>query len=547
MSLKRYLLMTLFSALLVPASAQQFGGLALGQSDFLITDMVRYGQNDFSFGTARTSAMGGAFTSLGADLSAMSINPAGLGMYRSTEFGVTGAANFAASKFDMPYGDNSRNRVALNNIGIACNLYASSGTLTSFTLGVGYNKLADYNYRYSGRTPNSNASIADLFERQLEGTASSSLSGDRAYWNTNQYLWGAVLAYKNYLIDPASSDAGNMSYITTSIAPDADIEHLSQVDSKGYLGEYTISGGANFNNKLYVGMTIGMQDLHHDSQVFYGETYYNNGLTFDASGNVNGETGNAPSNVPLMYTDYIQRTVVDGVGINFKVGAIVRPIGGLRIGVAVHTPTFMKIDRSYQGMMYVKGYDLENDRYVESDRNVQYTDELKSKCEYSTPTRLLAGISYTFGQYAILAVDYERTWYNGMRLNNVDGVTKSIYKSAVQNNFKAANTLRAGLEVRPLPFVALRLGYAYYGSMLRNNDMVFDNPVQYATTSISAGVGFNFGNFVLDLAYVNQSVKLSTYDLFYYQNAEGNFTSESGQMTGKLNRNQVMVSFGIKM
>ncbi len=544
---RKYFLSIALSSAVIAASAQQFGGLALGQSDFLITDMVQYGQTSHSYGTARTTAMGGAFTSLGADLSAMSINPAGLGMYRSTEFGVTGGMNFNSSVFDTPYGKTSRNRFSLNNIGAACNIYTSSGKLVSFTLGFGYNKMADFNYRYSAYTPSSSASIADLFEQQLSGVRAGSMNGDNAYWNTDQNLWGAVLAYKNYLIDPAADGEDNTQYITTSIAPDADIEHLSQVDSRGYMGEYSLSGGANIDNFLYLGFTIGIRDLHHDNRVFYGESYHNNGLTFDAAGNVNGETGNAPSAIPLIYTDYIQQTVSDGTGVNFKFGAIVRPVTGLRLGVAVHTPTFMTIDRSYQGMMYVKAYDLENDKYVDSDQSVRYTDELKSKCEYTTPTRLLFGASYTFGQYAILSVDYERTWYNGMRLSNGGSAVNDIYKAAVKNNFKAANTVRAGLEVRPAPMIAFRAGCSYYGSMLKDNDMVFDNPVRYQTASASVGVGFNFGSCVLDFAYVYQNTKLSTYDLFYYQNAAGNFTSESGQLTGKLNQHQAILSFGIKL
>ena len=40
-------------------------------------------------GTARSQAMGGAFTALGADLSNTYINPAGLGFYNRSEFSGT--------------------------------------------------------------------------------------------------------------------------------------------------------------------------------------------------------------------------------------------------------------------------------------------------------------------------------------------------------------------------------------------------------------------------------------------------------------------------
>lgn len=532
-------------ALSTSAVAQTFGGLTLGQSEFLITDMVQYSQISRSYGTARSAAMAGAFTSLGADLSSMSINPAGLGMYRSSEMGLTLGMNFNTSKFEMPYGERSRNPFAMNNLGAAWNLYESSGSLTSFTFGFGYNKLADYNYRLSARTPNSVASIADMFERQLSGVRQSTLTGE-VYNVQPQYLWGAVLAYKNYLIDPDPDNADE--YITSSIAPDASVEHLSQVDSRGHMGEFNLSGGFNMRNKIYFGFSLGIVDLDHSKTVFYGESYYNNGLKLNADGEVIGLEGNAPSDIPLIYTDYIQTVRAEGVGVNFKAGVIVRPIEGLRLGLAFHTPTAMAIDRSYQGQMYVKAFDIPNDQYVDSDYNVQYTDELRSTCEFYTPARMLFGASYTLGQRALLSVDYERTWYTSMALDMNEGhVAKQSYKRAIKANFKGANTLRVGMEYRVLPTLSFRAGYAYNGSMMRDKDAIFDNPIESTTSSASVGMGLYFGRCALDLTYVYQNTALSTYDLFYYQNAAGTFTSASGELTGNLNRHQAMLTFSVRM
>lgn len=543
----RYFIATLCAvALSIGASAQTFGGLTLGQSEFLITDMVQYSLFSPNYGTARSTAMAGAFTSLGADLSSMSINPAGLGMYRTSEAGVTLGMNFSSSKFNMPYGDNSSNELSVNNLGAAWNLYQSSGPLTSFTFGFGYNKLADYNYHLSARTPNSVASIADMFEQLLGGTPQSVLSTDNVYGVTNQYLWGAVLAYKNYLIDP-DPDSGT-EYITTSIAPNASVEHLSQVESKGHMGEFNFSGGFNMQNKIYFGFTIGIVELQHNKSVYYGEKYTNNGLVLNDSGKVIGIDQTLPSDIPLISTDYNQRVAVKGVGINFKAGIIYRPTSSLRLGLAFHSPSAMVIDRRYQGQMFVKGFDVPNDQYVDSDLLVQYTDELYSSCEYYTPPRLMLGASYTFGQKAILSLDYEHTWYNGMALDlNAGHVAKNEYKNAIRNNFKGASTLRAGFEVRPIPLLSLRAGVAYYGSMMKDKNAIFDNPIESTTASTSFGLGLNFGRCVLDLAYVFQNTQLSTYDLFYYQNESGSFTSASGELTGNLHRHQAILTLSVKM
>ena len=82
---------TLFKSLLLAimvvgasvASAQyRFGGLLMDRDGMMSNDIYTLSQTDFGFGTARSMAMAGAFTSLGGDLASMGINPAGLGMYR---------------------------------------------------------------------------------------------------------------------------------------------------------------------------------------------------------------------------------------------------------------------------------------------------------------------------------------------------------------------------------------------------------------------------------------------------------------------------------
>ena len=53
-----------------------------------IEDALRNSQV-FYYGTARFMGMGGAFTALGGDLSSLSQNPAGLGVFRSSEVSIT--------------------------------------------------------------------------------------------------------------------------------------------------------------------------------------------------------------------------------------------------------------------------------------------------------------------------------------------------------------------------------------------------------------------------------------------------------------------------
>lgn len=58
-------------------------------------EALKFSRHDL-YGTARSMAMGGAFGALGGDITGVSINPAGIAVYRSSE--VVGTFAFANQK-----------------------------------------------------------------------------------------------------------------------------------------------------------------------------------------------------------------------------------------------------------------------------------------------------------------------------------------------------------------------------------------------------------------------------------------------------------------
>ena len=60
-------------------------------------DALRYSWYTSS-GTARQQAIGGAMTSLGGDISAVFVNPAGLALYKTGDFVLTPGFNFLNNK-----------------------------------------------------------------------------------------------------------------------------------------------------------------------------------------------------------------------------------------------------------------------------------------------------------------------------------------------------------------------------------------------------------------------------------------------------------------
>ena len=65
--------------------------------------MSAFGSDDL-IGTARFIGMSGAMTAVGGDPSAVKLNPAGLGIYRHSQFSVTGAGQFKRFYPSIPAG-----------------------------------------------------------------------------------------------------------------------------------------------------------------------------------------------------------------------------------------------------------------------------------------------------------------------------------------------------------------------------------------------------------------------------------------------------------
>ena len=531
-----------------------FGGAVLNQDGVLAGEMAQMSQPQ-ALGTARSMALGGAFTSLGADLASMSINPAGLGMYRRNEIALTPMMTFQSSETPgtMSYAKNGKNRFSMANFGAALNAYEGTGTLTSFTVGIGLNRIADFNSRYSYKTDTPYAggsvwapTIADIFGQQLGQAGIFPNGNDELGYNVNPYYWPAVLGYNGFMIsrhfytDPETQEE-KPTYVPDCIGSNASILHYMDVVNSGSINEFTISAGANLNNIVYIGATIGIQSVHKATGVYYGEDYrYDHGQAINSAGE--------ERETQLDYADLYQKSVLDGSGVNFKLGVTVRPIESLRIGVAFHTPTYYSLERSYYGDITTQMYNNATEKTEINQDGTPYQDDMGSNswC-FTSPARLLFGISYTFGNFGLITVDYERDWYNGIRVKNTpDGFEPypEEYKAEFKQAFQGTNTIRAGVEFKPLPTIALRVGAGYTDSMFKNREHYYDSPLTYETRYITAGVGFNLSRYVtLDLAYQNVTDKQTKYRLFYsIENATGDFFTTTGLFDTKSKRHNVAMS-----
>lgn len=452
---------------------------------------------NYSMSTPRSSAMGGAFGSLGADLASMSINPAGLGMYRGSEFGTTMSVMtnnmIPEATGGLEYkGNNLKTRFLLNNIGMVLNMSQSNGPVTSTQFGFGYNRLADLNYNMAFATPRDTHTVGELFAQQVTGIPSTLFEDNRNPFsnpNIDPSIWGGVLAWKTFLIDNYNGIPDQ--YTISSLAPDATKTHYSEFTSRGYVGEFTISGAMNLNNKLYLGATMSILSISNDRYLYYEEAYPD----FDPA---------FPDDLRLM--QYQQRVSFTGGGVALKLGAIYRPIKSLRIGLAFHTPYLVGLERSYDADMATNTHSNLN--------SFVSTAILHDSYSYSTPPRLMAGVSYTFGKVGLVSVDYEKVWWNGMRSQDNTRFNDMV-RDYVTVNLKGQDNVRIGAEFKPTAAIALRAGATYTGSKLRSKAVLFDNPVAYRSGSVSLGAGFRlYGGYSLDLTYVYAKTDYTSYPMY---------------------------------
>ena len=534
----------------VTASAQEYklGGMMMDHDGMMSSDMFSLSQVNFGYGTARSMAMAGAFTSLGADASSMGINPAGLGMYRHNEISLTPVISLTKTKNSASdWGSNDQSRFAMSNFAAVAKVSENaSGSLVAVNLAVGMQRVADFNYRigYSSVSDPSTApyrSINDAFIRQMgQGGVFPNSSGILNYNYADAYFWGGALAYNNYLIDAYTDEYGNYWTSADRLGANASIGHTVEEQSRGSINELDMALGLNFNNNFYFGATVGIQSVRWKRQLYYGEDYIYNGQVPVYSDGV-------PLAEPAEWMDYNQAIDLKGVGVNLKLGAIYRPIPSVRLGVAVHTPTQYLLKRSYQAYM------ASNFNPV-GDTTRPLDDAGENSWEFYSPTRLMFGASYTLGRWAIFSVDYERTWYNGIRVTNVPGgfdISPDAYRTEITENYKGANTLRAGVEVKPLPVLSLRAGYGLAGSALRNaQDLYYNAPTVYKTECLSAGVGVQLGRVSLDLAYQNLKYYRTEYLLYYAlhtpRGGQSYFDTASPIYKSDLDRSLVVLTMAFK-
>jgi hypothetical protein len=471
-----------------------------------VDDALRYSQV-FYGGTARFMSMGGAFTALGGDLSSLSQNPAGIGVFRASEMSVTPQLNYINSTAGF-HGNTSDDLYNFNlgQAGFVSNIVSNrvSKGLIKFNFGYSFNKTNNLYQSTLIQGINNTSSMADYWAGVGEGTKYYDLSGPEG------------IAFDTYIIDTITG-SGAMSYGTVfSNYGDNPPSRYGQsvqrlISNEGFTGEHAISFGGNYSDRVYFGATFGISQLRYISQFQHTESANDPMISLFKNFN---------------YLDYYEDR---GTGYSFKLGAIVKPVESMRIGVAFHSPVWYHIDEYF--------FETISSNFTDGSRYESSNDPMRFEYALTTPFRVLGGIAFQIQKFALLSADYEFVDYSMAKFDQTgDGYNYAEKNSAINNSLKSASNFRVGGEFR-FNKLYLRSGYSYYGKAFAQGE---DNADQ-DYNSISGGIGFREKNFSIDFGYTH----LGTSQIYYLYPLDDSFEPAKANLS--INQNMFSLTFGYKL
>ncbi len=451
--------------------------------------------NDLN-GTARYVGMGGAMEALGADISVINSNPAGIGLFRrssgSVSFGLV--SQDGASSFK--YGN--KTNASFDQAGFVYSM--RDGRRTFINFGFNYHKSKNFDYILNAASG-------------LNGASQHKLSYMKALANENNLDktssgWRGKFSY--------TSQLDNLYYNTLMMTSsdgffynDASRYEFGRAET-GYIGEYDFNTSVNVNDRVYLGITIGIHDVHYTGHSLYSEALVN--LNNQTAGDI---------------TVNDERRIT-GTGYNASFGIIFRPVDAspFRIGLSVTTPTW---------------YDLKTSNYTYLINNTKadgggklqgdypnYTTGESYEFKLFTPWKFGVSLGHTVGNYLALGASYEYADYSRLDTRVNDGYDVDYWGDVYEHSssdepmnrhtretLKAVSTLKIGAEAKVMPNLAVRAGYNYVSPMFKKEGYKDGNIDSYgsnyssatdytnweATNRYTVGVGYTLGKMSFDLAY----------------------------------------------
>lgn len=504
-------------------------------------DALRFLGNDVN-GTARFVGMGGAMSSLGADLSTIGTNPAGIGLYRSNDVALSFGfnANKSHSDFNGSVMDESRNRASFDQVGFVWSTKIGNKTdLRFLNFAFNYHKRVNFNRQFASKGGlNGNSltwQMADMIDGagyQTDNHFNGLLDANNPYTESSFYdtpYLGAMGA-RTGLVDVDRDDKGNILNIYGWNGIDG--EYYSR--ETGSVNEYDFNVSFNVRDRFYFGATLGVYDIDYLRYSSYGE-------------NMQRLNGEYQGNFTLNNT-----YKTEGTGIDLKVGTIIRPFeySPFRFGLAIHTPIFYNMSDRYTSVLTSN---LPSASYTENLADYLYGGQYAWDYRLITPWRFNVSVGTIVGGIMALDAEYEFENYSATKLQNAEGVELNG-QSAIKETLKGVHSFRVGMETKVSSAFSVRAGYHFRSTPITSdafkNIPVTDNTrtdAEYlnlkSRQAVSVGLGYRGRLVYADVAYKYDFYKGDFYAFDGGLDQSGNLLLSPTKVNNE--RHQLLFTIGV--
>lgn len=469
-------------------------------------DVFRY-SNQNSTGTARFQGLGGGHAAIGGDASSAFTNPAGLGFYNRSELSFSPGVQLQNGSSAYA-GTTTNSNKAVPFVGQAALIFAGEpsrqGSMRRGTFGITYSRQVSLNDEFTFAGRNNKSSLTDAWAADLNSIGLSSTDVDKAFtYNTRQvadvngvpgtaYL---AAAYQLYLLDPTQN--GGKVYVGAEA--DKVTQQAVSRTSTGSQSQWTLGYGANFDDKWYVGGSLGIASTRYDVTNRFSET-------FVGGDQIRGFTDQGVLSVR-------------GTGVNLTLGAIYRPTELLQLGATFSSPTFSGLSETYDRTISA---DIIGIRTTDANgnpvRNIPDVTSISlptNSFDYNitTPLRASGGATFFFKKRGFITATAEYVGYSGMRVSTSgysaaadNQAFREDNKKYVQADYQNVVNFRLGAEVRASMF-RFRAGAAYLPSAYKPTyDQLAQNGDRNSLL-LSGGVGVRNERFFIDGSYLAYAFK----------------------------------------
>ena len=433
-----------------------------------VGDAVRY-SSLFPGGTARVLGAGGSFGAMGGDFGALTINPAGIADFRSSEltfsFSFNGGNTNSSIMGNSPFNTGHLDQPELENLGIVFSARPTGGSLVTNNLAIGLQQYTNYNqdFTFEGVT---NGSITERF-------AELANARDPEFFDPFE----AALAWETGAI----FDVGEDLIYETDIDTFRDVYKRQDVSRSGKVNELAIAWAGKFQNNLSLGIGIGIPFISFEETKTYRESDTDDIIPFFDD------------------LQFNERLATSGTGFNFKLGMGYTWERTIRFGFSYISPTYYRMDDNYDTAMTYQFTDSEGARSFTSnspDGRFEYKLRTPSRVTASIGTIIRSDKVKGFLNFDVTRINYTANQFNFSDLSTDPGEVEfeRELNQEIDNQLQSSYNFNLGGELAFDNF-RVRGGIAMIGSpYFIDGSSEFNN-------IYTLGGGYRGDRFYIDVAY----------------------------------------------